>query len=374
MKRSTPLAVWVVVILAGLTAPALAGDVPATGFPRTVPAPSAPGSMLFAGGLQDPAAFTFAPDGRVFYGERASGQIRIISADGSSNSLFFTVPDVTSNGEQGLLGIALHPDYPSTPQVFAYATRSVAGHDRNYIVRVTDNAGTGEAMEVIWSSPTDSGSYHDGGHIAFGPDGKLYAVVGEGHSPDRAQHLANDAGKVLRMNADGTAPNDNPFGHKLIWTYGLRNSFGFDFDPVTGRLWESENGPECNDEINRIRRGRNYGWGPNETCSHPPADPRNTNRDGRRPVQPLWWWTPTIAPTGAAFCDGCGLGRGTEGRLFLGSWDDARILRVRLDSDRRTVAAVTNFYDNSGGVMSVEAAPDGRIFFSDPTSIRELTG
>lgn len=342
--------------------------------PFTGPSAGAAGgaAVEFRGSLSFPAAFTFAPDGRIFYGERMSGEVRIIAADGNSESFFFTVPNVVNNGEQGLLGIALHPNYPTTPHVFVYATRDVGGVKTNQILRITDNAGTGEGMLEIWTSATESGQYHDGGHIAFGPDGKLWAVVGEAHNAANAQKLSNDAGKVLRMNPDGTAPGDNPFGSRLIWSYGLRNSFGFDFDPVTGRLWETENGPGCNDEINRIRKGRNYGWGPKETCSHPPATPRNTNRDGKKPVQPKWYWNPTIAPTGAAFCDGCGLGNGTEGRLFVGAWNDGRIRKVRLSADRRTVGGVGNFYDHSAGIMSVETAPDGRIFFSDPTSIWEV--
>ena len=336
------------------------------------PAQAAVTATVFASGLNDPAGFTFAPDGRVFYGERATGEVRILSADGGTDSLFFSIPNVVSNGEQGLLGIALDPTYPASPYVYAYATRNVSGQERNQIVRITNTAGTGGSMQVIWSSPTVAGAYHDGGRIMFGPDGKLYAVVGEGHSAANAQKLTNDAGKVLRMNADGSAPGDNPFPGKLIWTYGLRNSFGFDFDPVTGRLWETENGPECNDEINRIIRGRNYGWGPSETCSHPPAAPRNTNQDGPKVVLPKVWYTPTVAPTGAAFCDGCGLGARTAGTLLFGQWDTGQIVRLRLDSTRHDVAGLSNFYLHPGGIESMETAPDGTVYFSDPTSIWKL--
>jgi len=330
-------------------------------------------ATAFASGLNDPAGFTFAPDGRLFYGERPTGEIHILSADGFTDSLFFTIPDVVSNGEQGLLGIALDPNYPTTPHVFAYATRLVSGQERNQIIRITDTAGTGVAMQIIWSSATVSGSYHDGGRIMFGPDGKLYAVVGEAHSSANAQDLTNDAGKVLRMNPDGTAPADNPFASKLMWSYGLRNSFGFDFDPVTGRLWETENGPECNDEINRIIAGRNYGWGPSETCSRPPRAPRNTNRDGPAPVMPLKYFTPTVAPTGAVFCNGCGLGSTTERRLLFGEWETGRIVSLRLNSTRRSIAGSSNFYLHSNGIVSMEAAPGGTIYFSDATSIWKLS-
>lgn len=359
------LLAWVVLVALTSAAP------PGVAMPG-VAMPRAHSAVPFAQGLAEPAAFTFAPDGRVFYGERHTGEIRILSADGNTDALFFTVPDVVSAGEQGLLGIALHPDYPTTPQVFAYATRSPSGHERNQIVRLTDTAGTGTDMQVLWSSPTESGSYHDGGHIAFGPDGMLYAVVGEAHSPDNAQDLGNDAGKVLRMNPDGSVPSDNPFPGSRIWSYGLRNSFGFAFDPITGRLWESENGPSCNDELNRILKGRNFGWGPNETCATPPAAPRNTNQDGPNPVQPRWFWDPTVAPVGVAFCDGCGLGSRSEGRLFLGEYNTGRILRVRLDDGRRQVTSVGTFYTHGSSVLSLQRAPDGAIYFSDPDGIWRL--
>src|SRR5437868_14595228 len=131
-------------------------------------------------------------------------------------------------------------------------------------------------------------------------------MIGEGHHPANSQDLtANLRGKILRLDRDGTAAAGNPHGR--IWSFGHRNSFGFDFDPATGRLWETENGPACNDELNLIRPGKNYGWGASETCATPPAPPRNTNQDGPSPVLPKRLYGKVIAPTGAAFCSSCGL-------------------------------------------------------------------
>ena len=363
-KRPTLAAILASFALLGALAPATAPSVAQAAYA---------GPTKVAGGLKDPAAFAFAPDGRIFYGERATGEIHILAANGSSDSLFFTIPNVVSNGEQGVLGIAIDPGYPGVPHVFVYATRMISGQERNQILRVTDTAGSGGGMIVLWSSPTTAGVYHDGGHIAFGPDGKLWAVVGEGHSPANAQKLTNDAGKVIRMNPDGSAPGDNPFAGKLIWSYGLRNSFGFSFDPANGRLWESENGPECNDEINRILKGRNFGWGPSETCGHPPATPQNTNQDGPKPVLPKIWFTPTVAPTGLAFCNGCGLGAKSEGRIFFGEYDTGDIMRVNISADRKTIVGHSVFYSHSDGIRSLQAAPDGTLYFSDSTSIWHLT-
>ena len=324
------------------------------------------------GGLSNAVGFAFTSGGDVFYGDRFTGDIHIWHASDKSKTDFFTVPNVVSNGEQGLLGIALDPDYPSNPYVYAYATRNIGGEEHNQILRITDNGGTGQDLTVIFSSTTTAGVYHDGGRIEFGPDGKLYATVGEAHGDGAAQQLGNPAGKVLRMNPDGSVPNDNPFSGSRIWSYGLRNSIGLDFDPQTGNLWESENGPSCNDEINRIVRGGNFGWGPSETCSTPPQAPKNTNQDGPNPIQPKRFYTPTIAPTGLVFCDHCSLGARQNGTIFFGAFNTGQIRELHLTDNRRGVASQDVVFDNPDGIVSMEAGPDGRLYFCDETSIWKL--
>jgi aldose sugar dehydrogenase len=326
----------------------------------------------FIGNLDNPVAFTFAPNGDVFYGDRFDGDIHIWHAADKSKTDFFTVPNVVSNGEQGLLGIALDPDFPTTPYVFVYATRNIGGTEHNQILRITDNAGTGQDQTTIFSASTTAGVYHDGGRILFGPDGKLYATMGEAHGAAAAQQLGNPAGKVLRMNPDGSVPNDNPFAGSRILSYGLRNSIGFDFDPQTGNLWESENGPSCNDEINRIVKGGNFGWGPSATCSTPPQPPKNTNQDGPNPIQPKRFYTPTIAPTGLVFCDSCSLGARQNGAIFFSAYNTGQIRELNLTDNRRGVAAQNVVFTNSDGVFSMEAGPDGRLYFSDSNAIWKL--
>jgi glucose/arabinose dehydrogenase len=324
------------------------------------------------GNLDFPAGFTFAPNGDVFYGDRYDGDIHIWHHVDKSKTDFFTIPNVVSNGEQGLLGIALDPNYPSTPYVYAYATRDVSGEEHNQIVRIANSGGTGSGMVVIFNASTTAGTYHDGGRILFGPDGKLYAVMGEAHGAANAQQLGNPAGKVLRMNSSGSVPADNPFNGSRIWSYGLRNSFGFDFDPQTGNLWETENGPSCNDELNRIVKGGNFGWGPSETCSTPPAPPKNTNQDGPNPILPKRFYTPTIAPTGMAFCDRCALGAKSNGTFFFGAHNTGDIRRVTLKDNRRGVASQEIVYTHPGGIVSMEAGIDGRLYFSDSGGIWRL--
>jgi glucose/arabinose dehydrogenase len=351
----------VLVLLAG--AAGNAGGVPTQ--------PTAVGAVAVVTGLDFPAGFAIAPDGRFFYGERFTGEVRIYDPSNSSNTLFATIPNISIIGEQGLLGVALHPNYPTTPYVYVYATRNLSGVLRNQIIVLRDTGGVGRHAKVIWSSNTVAGDYHDGGHIDFGPDGMLYAVVGEGHDPSNAQNLNNDAGKVLRMTDRGTVPPDNPFAGKLIWTYGLRNSYGFAVDPQNGNLWEDENGPECNDELNRIVKGSNYGWGTHETCSTPPPPPMNTNQDGPNPVLPQWYFASTIAPVGMAFCQGCGV-TDVEGKFLFGAFNDSRIRAVTLSADRSTIVSVTVVYTHSSFPLSMQTGPDGTLYFSDSGGIWKI--
>ena len=317
-----------------------------------------------ATGLDFPAAFTFAPNGRIFYGERFTGEIRIITPSTGSNVHFHTISNVVADGERGLLGIALHPDYPDRPFVYVFATRNVGGALRNQILRMRFSNGAAEDLKVIFTSDVTPATNHNGGRILFGPDGKLYVVIGDAANPPNAQNLGNDAGKVLRLGAAGGIPAGNPFDGSPIWAYGIRNSYGMGFDPLTGRLWETENGPECNDEINLILKGRNHGWGQSANCP-------NTNQSGPDPVAPKRTYTPTIAPTGIAFCVSCGL-PGFHGDLFFGAWNDGKIRRARLTDSRRGIVSVRTAYDHSQGILSVERGPNGALYFSEPDAIYRI--
>lgn len=337
------------------------------------PARAATVATPVATGLAWPAAFTFLPDGRIFYGERFTGEIRLRDPATGEDSLVFTIPDVAGDGEQGLLGLALHPDYPAETglHLYAYVTRTVGGVAVNQILRIRiTQRNIGYRWGVIYQGGATQ--FHDGGRILFGPDKQLYVVTGDATAPANAQNLNNTYGKVLRMTSVGAAPADNPFGN-LVWAYGIRNSYGFTFDPGTQRIWETENGPACNDELNLVTKGANYGWGPTQTCSTPPAPPLNTNRDGPSPTLPKAWYTPTTAPTGVAFCSGCGLGAGLEGRLVYGTWNTRQLRAVTLDAARTSVVSEAPLLTHPSGILSVERAPDGRIYFSDGSGIYRLT-
>jgi glucose/arabinose dehydrogenase len=322
-------------------------------------------------------AFTFLPDGTIVYGERFTGNMYFVDPETGSRRFFFRVRRIKEGASTGLLGIAVHPDYPDRPYLYVFATRILEGNDvHNQIVRITDRGGEGAAARAIWTEdPVRESTSRNGGRILFGPDELLYAVVGDAVVPPNAQDLTNDPGKIHRMTATGGVPPGNPFAGSTIWAFGFRNSFGLDFDPITGNLWQSENGPDCNDELNLILKGANYGWGPisdaNE-CTEPPPPPKNTNQDGPDPDLPEAWFTPTTAPVGLAFCDGCRLS-GAEGTLLMGEVNTAQIKRVLLTADRQDVESVTVLYQADAGVpVSVETAPNGTIFFNDFDTIFRL--
>ena len=341
-------------------------------FPAT-PAPAKVSAQLFKGGLAFPTSFDFVPDdGSVFYGELKTGEIHVLSPNGAVDSLFFTVPELETTRDMGLLGLALHPDYPATPHVFVYATRTVAGTTENQILRITDDAGTGEDMTKIFGNPLLPGEDHNGGPIEFGPDGKLYAWIGDEHDEAAAQDTSSVLGKILRMEPDGSAPPDNPFPSSLVWSYGHRNGFGLAFDPETDRAWETENGVTCNDELNKLVPGRNFGWGPRARCKSRLDPPRNTNRDGPNPVLPKAFYKRAIAPTGITFCEGCHLGAKSNGRIFFGAWNTHAIRRVSLRPSRNRVESQEVVYVHSAGILTMRSAPDGTIYFSDPTGIWKL--
>jgi glucose/arabinose dehydrogenase len=321
-------------------------------------------------GLNGPSAFTFAPDGNIWYLERGTGRIVKLNPATGDERRFFRIPGVDGSGERGALGIALHPNWPSTRKVIVYVTRSSGGSLRNQLVRVRRGP-SGASMKVLFSTP--SSSIHNGGRILLGPDDKLFVITGEGGSPANAQdRTRNLRGKVLRLDLDGTAASGNPFGR--IWAFGIRNSFGMAFDPQTDRLWDLQNGPACNDEINRIVRGGNYAWGPSQFCGTPPA-PRDTNRDGPRPRRlPEHTFADAFGITGGAFCESCGLRARDEGKLFFSSVTAGAIRIATLDGDRRTITGVSGSVLDSpnDSVHSMEVAPNGSIYFSDSVGIYRI--
>lgn len=356
MRRFTARAV--VVLLVATVAPPLAT--------QQAVAASRIRAVAVATNLKVPAGFTFLPNGTLAYVELHTGRINFRNLETGVDRRIYRVPNVDADGTGGAIGLAVHPAWPARRVLYVFATRNTRHGLRNQIVRVDLVT---RRTRVILSAAASPTAGHDGGRILFGPDGNLYVVIGDGGRSANAQDLSrNLRGKILRIGADGSRPSGNPFGSR-VWAYGIRNSIGLAVDPLSGRLWQTDNGPECNDEVNRIRMGGNHGWGPSAAC---PA----TNNSGPTPrVRPAHVFATAMGITGLAFCHGCGLGAGIEGDLFVADFNGGRIRRFALNGTRTGFAAgpVTVIdYPFPVATLSIEVAPDGRMYFSTGAKIFRL--
>lgn len=257
--------------------------------------------QLIASGLEAPWAVVLAPDGRLFVTERP-GRVRIVrlgAGGGLQTEPWGRVPArANPDAERGLLGLALDPDFARNGFVYLYYSYAApGGATLNRLVRMHDTNGSGTDETTLLDNIPGS-TNHDGGRIAFGPDGKLYVATGDGEQQARAQDRGSLGGKILRLERDGSVPADNPFAGSPVYSLGHRNVQGLAFQPDTGVLYATEHGPSgffpacCQDEVNRIEAGANYGW------------PIVTGKPGdHRFLDPIAWSgnTDTWAPSGAAF-------------------------------------------------------------------------
>jgi glucose/arabinose dehydrogenase len=278
------------------------------------------------------------------------------------------VADVEQTGESGLMSMALHPQFASNHWVYlAYAYK--ADEMRVRVVRYLESPiGFTEPKTIIENIP--AAKYHAGCRIRFGPDAKLYVTTGDATERPLAQQLNSLAGKTLRLNDDGTIPQDNPFNGQSgaraeIWSYGHRNAQGLDWHPGTSLMFQSEHGPSGfdgpggGDEVNIVEKGKNYGW---------PVIHHKETRQGME--SPLLEYTPACAPGSASFYRGSRFPQFRD-NLFVGCLGGTRIIRIVLDGKR--VVRQENLLDKKyGRIREVADGPDGYLYFS--TSNRDGRG
>lgn len=323
----------------------------------------------FASGLQVPWGFAWLPNGDLLFTERP-GRVRIIENGKLRAEPVFTPADVKPAGESGLTDIALHPQFSANK--FVYLAYAYTDGDSKYVkvVRYKFDGKTFVEPKVIIDK-IPAASNHAGTRARFGPDGKLYVSTGDSTDWDLAQAKDSLAGKILRLNDDGTVPPDNPFvGDKSyrpeIWTLGHRNPQGLAFQPGSGLLFETEHGPSGfegkgggGDEVNIIERGKNYGW------------PEIHHRETREGMEsPLLEYTPACAPASAMFYNG-GKFPAFRGNFFFGCLIGTRLIRVVLDG-RNVVKQEDLLSGDFGRIREVSEGPDGYIYFS--TSNRDGRG
>jgi glucose/arabinose dehydrogenase len=298
--------------------------------------------------LEIPWSLNFAPDGRLFVTERP-GRVRIVN--NGTSELALTLDGVYAQGEAGLLGLALDPEFSQNRFVYLYYSAAVGGGGVNRIVRYREvNARLAERVVLLDNIP--AATIHDGGRLRFGPDGLLYASAGDAANANNAQDVASLAGKILRINRDGTVPRDNRFSSP-VYTYGHRNPQGFDWHPASGDLWESEHGNSGNDEVNAIRLGLNFGW------------PRIEGSATMSAMEaPVTFYNPSIAPSGASFYRGQRMPQFAN-NLFVATLRGTHLLRLTVDTASRRVTAQERLLEGTfGRLRDVISGPDGNLYFS----------
>ncbi len=316
--------------------------------------------------LDEPWAMTFLPDGRALITGRG-GDLTLRAADGQLVEVS-GVPDVVHVGQGGLGDVIAAPDFDSTATIYLSWAEAGPGGSGAAVGRATlvDDGGSArlDNLTVLWRQrPKTGGNGHYGHRLAFAPDGKhLFVSSGERQKMEPAQDLSSSLGKILRLQPDGTAADENPFADRgevaaEVWSYGHRNPLGLAFDP-DGNLWNSEMGPKGGDELNLVREGANYGWPEVSNGSHYSGEAIPDHAEGDGYEAPKVWWNPSVSPgslmiyTGSEFPE-------WRGDAFLGALSGQALIRVDLDG---TTAAKGDQWDLGQRIREVEQAPDGSIW------------
>lgn len=314
-----------------------------------------------------PVALAFAPDGRLFYAELRTGKIRVVQNGVLQPDPFYQVL-VADQPDAGLLALTLDPDFPHNHYVYALYTAPQSGGGNgkgpNGVLRLTDVDNKGTDLRPVISDLPSAGS-QNAAALRFGPDGKLYVAVADDDKGTNAQDLSTLAGKILRINPDGSAPADNPFADQAgkqaaIWAYGLHNAYSLAFHPLGSGLLAVESGEGQRDTLELIVRGGNYGW---------PAAPA-----GRSPtapvVDPLAVIKPSIQPTGSTFYLGD----------QLAEWKDDWFHCDAVQKQLRRVHLAAQSFDRiafeevvkQGCSYDVATGPDGALYYSDAQGIYRI--
>jgi len=332
---------------------------------------------VLAKGLEKPWAVEPLPDGAFLVTEKP-GRMRIISATGGVGQPITGLPQVDARGQGGLLDVALSPGFNADRLIFWSFSEPRTGGNATSVARgvlSTDRKSLEQVKVIFQALPTYDGDKHFGSRLAFGTDGMLFVTLGERSDIQirpQAQHMNSHMGKILRITPEGAPAPGNPFIGQVgarpeIWTLGHRNVQASTFD-AEGRLWVVEMGPQGGDELNMIEKAKNYGWPLvtyGEEYSGQPIPNAVTARSGFE--QPVYYWDPVIAPSGAQFYTGAAFPE-WRGNLFVGGLKDKKLVRLKIEKGR--VTGEENLLTDRGQrIRDVRQGPDGALYVvTDETS------
>jgi len=317
--------------------------------------------------FNEPWAMTFLPDGRMLVTEKR-GRLYVVTQEGEKSKPVKDVPDVDYRGQGGLGDVILHPDFVNNGRIYLSYAESGVGDVRGAAVArgrlvMADNGNRLENVEVIWrQNPKVTGAGHYGHRMAFDADGYLFISSGERQKFDPAQQMTGNLGKIVRINDDGSVPDDNPFFDRgdvaaQVWSLGHRNPLGLAFDD-RGRLWSSEMGPLNGDELNLVVKGGNYGYPIVSEGNHYSGEiiPDHSTRPEFE--APKVAWVPTAAPAGMIFYSG-ELFPQWQGSAVVAGLASHAIIRVEIDGD---TASEAERFDLGARIREVEQGPGGALW------------
>lgn len=312
--------------------------------------------QILSQNLTYPWELLWGPDNSIWMTERG-GKISRVNPDNGTINMVFTIPDVKSIGEGGLLGMVLHPSFTLNPHVFVAYNYDKAGTYTEKIVRYTYN-GRNLVNPLIILDNIPASSIHNGCRLLISSDLKLFISTGDASNQASAQNINSLSGKILRLNLDGSIPSDNPVNSNPVWSFGHRNPQGLVF--VKENLFSSEHGPNMDDEINLILKNRNFGWpSVNGFCNE---SGEQSFCNSNNVAVPLKSWTPTLAVSGMDFYDNDAIPQ-WKNSLLLTTLKDQTLYQLKLNSGTDKIEETKEiFRANYGRLRDVCVAPDGRVF------------
>jgi glucose/arabinose dehydrogenase len=310
----------------------------------------------------------WGPDNFIWMTERYGRISRVDPASGQVQALL-TLPDVTPTGESGLLGLALHPQFATSPYVYVVYNYTANGSLKEKLVRYTYSAAAGTlTAPLVLLGNIDATTSHSGSRLLILADGTLLMTTGDAQQQPQAQNTASLNGKTLRLNLDGSIPANNPIAGSPVYTFGHRNPQGLVQLP-NGSLYSSEHGPNNDDEINKIEAGRNYGWPTVQGYCNLAAEAAFCAANNVR--EPLTTWTPPIAPAGLAYYDHPAI-TGWRGGLLLAVLKNATLLHLPLTTGGQSVLPATGYLTTFGRLRAICVSPQGKVYIG--TSNRDGRG